>query len=155
MPEFSGLSAGALAVALLITTPALAEDPIRPDPRLTPGAVFEVTVAEVCQRGYAKSVRHVDGKTKAQVYRAYGIQHHQSGAYEIDHLISLELGGSNDIRNLWPESFDTQPWNAHTKNRLEDRLHRLVCDGTLSLQEAQAAIASDWIAVYRKDVEDR
>jgi hypothetical protein len=73
--------------------------------------------------GLRESVRHVDGKTKARACRAYGIRHHQSGAYEIDHLISLELGGSNDIRNLWPESFDTQPWNAHAKDRLENRLH--------------------------------
>lgn len=105
---------GALAAVLCITMPAFAEDPIRPDPKLTPGAVFEVTAAEVCQRGYVRSVRHVDGKTKAMAYREYRIGHHQAGAYEIDHLISLELGGSNDIRNLLPESFDTQPWNAHT-----------------------------------------
>jgi len=117
--------------------------------------VSRVTSAEICRAGYARSVRHVDGKTKATVYREYGIGHHQAGAYEIDHLISLELGGSNDIRNLWPESFDTQPWNAHTKDKLENRLHRLVCDRTLSLGEAQAAIASDWIAAYRKYVEGR
>lgn len=146
---------GTLAAMLVIATTALAEDPIRPDPVLTPGAVFPVTAAEICRSGYAKSIRHVDGKTKARVYRAYGIRHHQSGAYEIDHLISLELGGSNDIRNLWPESFETQPWNAHAKDKLENRLHGLVCDGTISLSEAQAAIAGDWIAAYRKYVEER
>lgn len=140
------LFAGALAAALLIATSALAEDPIRPDPRLTPGAVSRVTAAEICRPGYARSVRHVDGKTKATVYREYGIGHHQAGAYEIDHLISLELGGSNDIWNLWPESFDTQPWNAHTKDKLENRLRRLVCDGTLSLGEAQAAIANHFVS---------
>ncbi len=155
MRAFSVSFSAAVAAALFISTAALAADPIRPDPALTPGAVFPVTAAEICRPGYAKSVRHVDGKTKAQVYRAYGIRHHQSGAYEIDHLISLELGGSNDIRNLWPESFDTQPWNAHAKDKLENRLHALVCDGTVSLGEAQAAIASDWIAAYQKYVEDR
>ena len=146
---------GALAAVLCIAMPAFAEDPFRPDPKLTPGAVFEVSTAEVCRRGYARSVRHVDGKTKAMVYREYGIRRHEGSAYEIDHLISLELGGSNDIRNLWPESFDTQSWNAHVKDKLEDRLHKLVCDGTLSLREAQAAIASDWTAAYRKYVDER
>jgi hypothetical protein len=155
MRVFSALLTGALAAAPLIATSALAEDAIRPDLTLTPGAVFEVTAAEVCQRGYARSVRHVDGKTKAMVYLEYGIRRHERGAYEIDHLISIELGGSNDIRNLWPESFDTQPWNAHVKDKLEDRLHKLVCGGILSLGEAQAAIASDWIAAYRKYVEER
>jgi hypothetical protein len=92
-----------------------------------------VTAVEVCRPGYSKSVRHVDGKTKTLVYREYGIEHHRSGAYEVDHLISLGLGGSNDIRNLRPESVDTQPWNVRAKDRLETQLHRRVCDGTLRL----------------------
>lgn len=146
--------AGLLPVILLLVgSSALAADPpSRPDPDLTPGAVLPVTAAEVCRPGYAKSVRHVDGKTKALVYREYGIEHHRSESYEIDHLISLSLGGSNDIRNLWPESLDTQPWNGRAKDRLEDRLHKLVCEGALSLDEAQAEIANNWIAAYRKYV---
>ena len=143
-------------ILLLVGRSALAADPpFRPDPNLTPGAVLPVTAADVCRPGYAKSVRHVDGKTKALVYREYGIEHHRSWAYEIDHLISLGLGGSNDIHNLWPESLDTHPWNGRAKDRLEDRLHKLVCKGALSLDEAQAAIASDWIAAYQKYVEVR
>lgn len=149
--------AGLIAVILLLVgRSALAADPpYRPDPNLTPGAVLQVTAADVCRPGYAKSVRHVDGKTKALIYREYGIEHHRSGAYEIDHLISLGLGGSNDIRNLWPESLDTHPWNGRAKDRLEDRLLKLVCKGALSLDEAQAAIASDWIAAYQKYVDER
>jgi hypothetical protein len=41
----------------------------------------------------------------------------------VDHLIPLELGGSNDIANLWPQSYVTV-WNAHMKDRLENRLNR-------------------------------
>lgn len=146
---------GLLIAAALPVVSAFASDTlIRPDPRLTPGAVLPVTAEQVCQLGYAKSVRHVDGKTKARVYREYGIDRN-AGFYEIDHLISLSLGGSNDIRNLWPESYDTTPWNAEAKDTLEDRLHKLVCDGTISLAEAQHAIASDWIAAYKKYVGER
>ena len=54
---------------------------------------------------YAHSVRNVSAATKRAVYAEYGIASHQPGKYEVDHLISLELGGSNDIRNLWPESY--------------------------------------------------
>jgi hypothetical protein len=85
---------------LLIATPASAGD--LPDPTLTPGTVMTTDAAAVCTPGYAKSVRHVSGKVKAQVYAEYGIVSHRSGEYEVDHLISLELGGSNDVKNLWP-----------------------------------------------------
>ena len=71
--------------------------------------------------------------------------------YEIDHLIPLELGGSNDISNLWPQSY-VAPWGAHIKDELENRLHKLVCAGTITLPEAQNAITSNWIKAYEKYV---
>ena len=70
----------------------------------------------------------------------------------VTRLISLELGGSNSIKNLWPESYRTTPWNARVKDRLEDKLHELVCSGQLDLQTAQRAIASNWIEAYKKYV---
>jgi len=136
-----------------LSTPAAAGDP--PDPALTPGAVLTTDAAAVCMPSYAMSVRQVSGKVKAAVHREYGIVHHASGEYEVDHPISLELGGSNDIKNLWPESYGSQPWNAHVKDKLEDRLHALVCTGKTSLPEAQKAIATDWITAYRRYVESQ
>lgn len=121
-----------------------------PDARTTPGATLEVTAEDVCTAGYSKLVRSVPSRVKEEVYAEYGIASHEPGEYEVDHLISLELGGSNSVRNLWPQSYRTQPWNAHEKDKLENRLHRMVCDGTIDLKTAQRAIASDWIAAYRK-----
>ncbi len=130
--------------------PAVAND--LPSTDLTPGAVLDVGKEQICRPGYAHSVRHVEGSLKRRIYLEYGIVTHRPGQYEIDHLISLELGGSNDIENLWPQSFETEPWNAHVKDRLEDRLHALVCNGSIDLKEAQRAIAGDWIAAYKKYV---
>lgn len=130
--------------------PAMAAD--LPSSDRTPGAVHDVGKEQICRPGYAHSVRHVEGSVKRRVYLEYGIQKHRPGEYEIDHLISLELGGSNDIENLWPQSFETEPWNAHVKDRLEDRLHALLCNGEIDLKEAQRAIAGDWIAAYKKYV---
>lgn len=124
-----------------------------PSPDLTPGSVFRVTANDVCRPGYTRSVRHVSSTTKRQVYLEYGISSHRSGDYEIDHLISLELGGSNDIKNLWPQSLQTHPWNAHRKDRLEDKLHAMVCSGQISLEMAQRAIATNWIVTYRRYVD--
>lgn len=124
--------------------------PLLPDPAKTPGATLPVTAADICARGYARKVRNVPSSVKRQVYLSYGIAHRRPRQYEVDHLISLELGGSNSVKNLWPESFLTEPWNAHVKDALENELHRRVCAGQLDLAVAQHEIATDWIAAYRK-----
>jgi hypothetical protein len=125
---------------------------ILPDSNRTPGATLPVTAADICVPGYSRKVRNVPSSVKRQAYESYGIAAHRPHQYEVDHLISLELGGSNSIRNLWPESYETEPWNAHVKDRLENELHRRVCAGALPLAVAQRAIASDWIAAYRQYV---
>jgi hypothetical protein len=124
----------------------------RTRPKLTPGDTFDVTAQDLCVPGYAKKVRNVPEEMRRQVYREYGITSRGRGDYEIDHLISLELGGSNSIKNLWPESYRTSPWNARVKDRLEDKLHQLVCGGQLDLKTGQQAIASNWIEAYQKYV---
>jgi hypothetical protein len=137
---------------LLLALPAIAGDlPTRPDSKLTPGAVLTTDIATVCQPGYSKTVRHTSGKLKALIYHEYGLDR-TSGHFEIDHLISLELGGADVAKNLWPQSYDTLPWNAHLKDKLEDRLHAFVCAGKLPIEQAQREIAADWIAAYQKYV---
>jgi hypothetical protein len=123
--------------------------PTRPDVKLTPGATFPVTAADICTPGYSRSVRNVPVVVKQQAYAEYGIESHPAGAFEVDHLISLELGGSNSIKNLWPESYHTEPWNARVKDALENRLHQEVCAGKTPLAQAQHEIATDWIAAYK------
>ena len=70
-------------------------DPIRPDPRLTPGAVATSDPGVFCHAGYSRSVRHTSGRVKRQVYRAYGIDR-RSGSCETDHLVPLAIGGSDE-----------------------------------------------------------
>lgn len=113
-----------------------------PDPTLTPGATRDVTLHEICTPGAAGKAREVSSKTKREVYQRYHVTP-RPGAYEVDHLISLELGGSNDIENLWPQPYFGKA-NAHDKDRLENQLHAQVCRGEVTLTEAQRAIATDW-----------
>ena len=80
-----------------------------PDPACTPGLALNVTTSEVCVSGYSSTVRNVSVSLKETVYAEYGIANHTKGEYEIDHLISLQLGGSNDITNLWPQPADPRP----------------------------------------------
>lgn len=135
--------------SIAFVQPAFCEDPIRPDPHLTPGAVLTTDTSRICTPGYAKSVRHTSGELKHLVYREYGIDPRE-GHYEVDHLISLELGGADVRANLWPESYDTEPWNAHVKDRLENFLHREVCEGRIPIGQAQREIATDWIGAYER-----
>ncbi len=120
-----------------------------PNSRLTPGDTLDVSAKDICVPGYATKVRDVPESVKQQAYKEYGILTHAPRAYEVDHLISLELGGSNSLKNLWPESY-TGNWNAHVKDKLENKLHELVCKGDLELSTAQQVIAADWLAAYRK-----
>jgi hypothetical protein len=124
--------------------------PTLPDPRLTPGATLAVTPEDFCEPGYSAKVRDVPASLKKKVYAAYGITQRGRGEFEVDHLISLQLGGSNSIQNLWPQSYLTQPWNAHVKDALENRLHSEICSGKLDMKTAQREIATDWIAAYKK-----
>jgi hypothetical protein len=121
-----------------------------PNAHATPGVVATTSAKKVCTTGYAASVRHVTTATKNKIYAEYGITHHITYQYEIDHDISLELGGSNSIANLWPEPNDRKTSNA--KDKLENRLHSLVCSGQLSLKSAQRAIRGNWTKAYRKYV---
>ena len=141
------LALGSLGTRVLAINP---QAPLVPDPLKTLGDVLTSDPARVCVPGYTKTVRNVPQALKEQVYRSYGITSRQSGEYEIDHLISLELGGSNSARNLWPESYKTMPLNAHVKDALENRLHTLACSGKITLEQAQQAIAQDWRTAYVK-----
>ena len=119
-----------------------------PDSACTPGAIIaDATKDQICQPGYSKNVRNVPDSEKNEVYAEYGITHHSAGEYEVDHLISLELGGSNDIANLWPEPAEPRP-GFHEKDQVENYLHAQMCSGAISLQDAQVAIASNWMQFY-------
>jgi hypothetical protein len=119
-----------------------------PNRRLTPGVALKVGAARICRPGYASSVRNVPASEKEAVYARYGVAH-VPYAHEVDHLVSLELGGSNGIRNLWPEPYAGR-WGARTKDVLENRLHALVCSGRLRLRFAQRIEARNWVAAYRR-----
>ena len=122
--------------------------PLVPDASLTPGAVQPLTVSEVCKAGGPRENRPPLPLQMA-VFHEYGMDGAPAQQYEVDHLITPALGGTDDIRNLWPESYSSQ-WNAHVKDELEDHLHDLVCQGKLDLPTAQRDIARDWISAYEK-----
>ena len=71
------------------------------------------------------------------------------GTVEIDHIVSLELGGSNDIANLFPEKAVPSP-GYRVDDRLENKLHALVCSGEVTLKAAQSGIASNCQGLFAR-----
>ena len=118
-----------------------------PDPRCSPGAVLTTDTSVICVVGYTKTVRNVPVSEKQQVFAEYGIPWSEHSGYEVDHIISLELGGSNDIANLYPESYSIQ-YGARVKDTFENYLHKQVCSGALPITVAQQEISTDWLKYY-------
>ncbi len=117
-----------------------------PDPRLTPGQVFpSATAVQVCVSGYSSRVRSVSLRVRRSVFASYRIDYSGHAAYELDHLVPLELGGDNSAANLWPQP-RRGAGAADVKDHLENRLHALVCAGRLPLTEAQHAMEGNWWA---------
>ncbi len=128
---------------------ALANSP-EPDRSLTPGATREVTVSQVCEAAENGAPHQISASVQRRVFQEYGIANSRPENYELDYLITPELGGSDDVRNLWPEPHSATIWNSYVKDALESRLHEMVCDGRLDLVTAQRDISTDWIAAYKK-----
>jgi hypothetical protein len=101
-----------------------------------------MTAARICAYGYHTSYYRPPSSetTRAKwdvVEPAYGMSDVKG---ELDHLIPLELGGSNDLSNLWVEAGSI----PNPKDAVENRLHDEVCSGRMSLRAAQLAISTDW-----------
>lgn len=115
------------------------------DRRCSPGLPTSDTQNEICMPGYATSHRDVSLTEKLFVYAEYGItkrgQYGKPGSYEIDHIVPLELGGSNSKFNLFPEPFPAYEW----KDRMENFMHRQVCYHGLSLHSAQLFFVREYV----------
>lgn len=125
-----------------------------PDPRCTPGSIDPIVTqanigSTICKSGWTKKVRPPESQTERfkeyVAFPAYGLTWYRES--ELDHLVPLELGGSNDATNLWPEL--GKP-SGNPKDHVENALNAAVCDGRISLAAAQNAIAADWMTAEKK-----
>lgn len=136
--------------AVRFGTTVNAEGP-KPKAGLTPGETRPITLDEICREPRAEVVvADIPEETRRKVFSEYGING-QPRDFEVDYLITPDLGGAESIRNLWPQPYSTR-WNAHMKDELEQRLHQLVCAGKVNLATAQHDMATDWIGAYKKYV---
>lgn len=122
---------------------------VLPDPICTPGSIDQQVTQDniqqtICVKGYTTTVRppvSYTNKLKIQQIIEYGYNDTKNSDYEEDHLISLELGGSPaDPKNLWPEPGKS----PNPKDKIENLCHQKVCNGEITLSEAQKEIATNW-----------
>jgi hypothetical protein len=110
----------------------------------------------ICKSGFTGTIRpsvSYTNKLKKEQMQKYNLPGKPSD-YEEDHLISLEIGGSpTDPNNLWPETYAGE-WGARKKDRIENKLHKMVCSNDISLRDAQIAISTNWIDAYKKYIGD-
>ena len=131
-------------VVLLVACASISAQVINPD--VTQSNIQQT----ICQPGWTKTVRPSTSYTN-RIKRDLAPGEDIS-LYELDHIISIELGGHpKDPDNLW-----MQPWDgecgARVKDVLETKLKRLVCSGKISLKQAQKEIGSNWVASYSKHI---
>jgi hypothetical protein len=102
----------------------------------------------VCRKGYTRQVRNrIAARHKLHLMQAAGIPASEAGSWQLDHIIPLSLGGSPRD----PANMRLQPLaEAKRKDRLELKLHCLVCSRQLPLAEARRQIAGDWLAAYHR-----
>jgi len=138
---------------------------LTPNPLISPGKSRTQDLSIICGHS-TKEYRHTSEATKMLVYRRYGVAPHldvcadtiritKSGkkvteTCEIDHIIPLELGGADELENLWPQPYNPQNgFGAHAKDEVENFLHNEVCAGNISILEAQRLIVTSWSDLYQ------
>lgn len=110
----------------------------------------------ICVPGWSQIERKKLGSHAEEIKKAAmaaaGIPWSQSRNYELDHDASIEDGGSpTDLGNLSLQPYFGQ-YNAHQKDKVEDKIHELICNGTITLDQGYTDLTTNWIAAYRKYV---
>jgi len=117
--------------------PRIVADSVRTPGVLNPDVTQANIHSTICKRGWTATIRPPVSYTdvlKRKQMRQYGETGPMS-AYQEDHLISLEMGGNpTDPRNLWPEPYP----RAAQMDQIENQLNGEICDGQLTLAQAQA-----------------
>ena len=128
-----------------------------PDPTCTPGAINPTVTLAVLQSGTFKTPcernRASSATQKATTYPEYGVPPpaNNTGASqtcELDHLVSLELGGADTLDNIWPQcgppGVKLPKRYFKVKDGVENYLAVKVRAGEITLADAQHGIATDW-----------
>jgi hypothetical protein len=138
-------------------TPVIKNGLPMPDPSCSPGAVNPtLTVAVLTAKGFTTDCvrdRATSANKKEITYKWYKVPKpaHNTGqgqVCELDHIISLELGGADTLENIWPQCGPSRAvLNSRffkQKDMVENFLADEVATMRIDLADAQRGIAQDW-----------
>jgi hypothetical protein len=135
------------ALAGLRAGPVAAQSAAMLDERVTQQSIADT----ICRPDYADAVSppfDVMMEHKQRLLTERGIGADDSTDYALDRRVPVLLGGSPDA----PANLDLLPWagtrGERRKARFVVHLKRCVCEGKLSLSDAQTAIVGNWSAAY-------
>ncbi len=127
-----------LSLALALAGHARAQDRLLPNPKLTPGKIAERD----------KDRGGVTIKMERQVFARYRLPWTRRAEFKLDHLIPVELGGADTIKNLWPQSLRIRPYGADRKEWLTEILLERIARKQITLEQAREQIRRDWIDAF-------
>jgi hypothetical protein len=139
------------AAAVVLGAPSLAAAQL-PSNYHTPGATVKADMAKVCSGDLAAAAKPVSKWQRDEALTRYG-RRPEDFTGDLDHLIPLSLGGSNDPDNLWPQPVQRE-FGPEAKGKLEATLREMVCtEKTMTLKQAQEVIKKDWVKAYTQYVQ--
>jgi len=124
-----------------------------PNKNITPGNILTMDATFLCIPGTPEKL-HKDSIPESvvkQVFANYHITYPTTKAYQIDKYIPYSLGGSDNIKNLWPQGETPTP-GYKEKDIAEKYLYDLMCNKTINITTAQERIKTDWVKVYKEAV---
>ena len=125
-------------LVLTVVSVARGQEPLVPNPKLTPGRVAERD----------KDRAGVTLAMEQKVFARYRLPWSRRAEFKIDHLIPPEMGGADTLDNLWPQSLRAKPYGADRKELLTELLLVRIRKGEMTLAQAQEQISRDWIDAF-------
>ncbi|MBY0561547.1 hypothetical protein [Hyphomicrobium sp.] len=145
-----------LPLFLILAVGGIGAADMRPDPdtwrTYNPAVTQETIATTICVPGYTASVRppvYITQLIKKWLLEAQGLTWADADKYQLDHAISLSIGGEpGDLQHT--SNFQLQLWaEAHRKDRLEIQAMRCVCAGVVTLEQARTDM-ENWQEAYRR-----
>ena len=138
-----------IAATVLLTFCALAEAsntvdfPMTPNPEMTTGDYCTTQDPNFMEYRYIEHIvvcrRNVSSNLKNRIYRAYGVPDQCHSEFTIDHLVPLSMGGSNSVKNLWPEHKHIKA----TRQNMEQDLYDQLAAGKITREQAVTTLLNE------------